>query len=188
MNERKNERFDIQSIYYLKKYHFIKFIKMNFIFFHSLGSLIFKTLSILKDGKIVVKKKRKDGKKNSQFLKTDASGRAPADVWLKHGDTIALKNLPLDAKYSIAEEKTKGYETTVKANGADVSGISECGVQADSIVFVNSSGDILPTGMHRVYALAIIAATGTAVVLVMRRRKKKKMQERDGAQALPPFY
>lgn len=39
-------------------------------------------LSILKDGKIVVKKKWKDGKKNPQFLKADTSGRATADEWL----------------------------------------------------------------------------------------------------------
>lgn len=120
-----------------------------------------------------------DGKKNPQFLKTDASGRAAADIWLKHGDTIILKNLPLDAKYSIAEEKTKGYEATVKANGADVTGISERGVQADSIVFVNSSGGILPTGMHRGHALAIlvaidIIAIGTAAAFMLRRRKKKE--------------
>ena len=140
--------------------------------------MIFKTPSILKDGKIVVKKKWNDGKKNPQFLKTDAGGRATADIWLKHGDTIALKNLSLDAKYSIAEEKTKGYETTVKANGADVTGISECGVQADSIVFVNSSGGILPTGMHRGHALAIIAAIdviaiGAAAAFMLKRKKKE---------------
>ena len=120
-----------------------------------------------------------DGKKNPQFLKTDASGRATADVWLKHGDTITLKNLPLDAKYSIVEEKTNGYETTVKANGANVTGISERGVQADSIVFVNSSGGILPTGMHRGHALAILAAIdiiaiGAAAAFMLRRRKKKE--------------
>lgn len=125
-----------------------------------------------------MKKKWKDGKKNPQFLKADASGKATADVWLKHGDTITLKNLPLDAKYSIAEENTKGYETTVKANGADVTGISECGVQADSIVFVNSSGDILPTGMHRGHALAIIAAIdvitiGAAAAFMLKRKKKE---------------
>lgn len=125
-----------------------------------------------------MKKKWKDGKKNPQFLKADASGKATADVWLKHGDTITLKNLPFDAKYSIAEENTKGYETTVKANGADVTGISECGVQADSIVFVNSSGDILPTGMHRGHALAIIAAIdvitiGAAAAFMLKRKKKE---------------
>ncbi|WP_173655239.1 DUF7601 domain-containing protein [Sharpea azabuensis] len=125
-----------------------------------------------------MKKKWKDGKKNPQFLKADASGKATADVWLKHGDTITLKNLPFDAKYSIAEENTKGYETTVKANGADVTGISECGVQADSIVFVNSSGDILPTGMHRGHALAIIAAIdvitiGAAAAFILKRKKKE---------------
>lgn len=123
-------------------------------------------------------KKWKGGKKNPQFLKADASGRATADVWLKHGDTITLKNLPLDARYSIAEEKTTGYETTVKANGADVTGISECGVQADSIVFVNSSGGILPTGMHRGHALAIIAAIdviaiGAAAAFMLKRKKKE---------------
>lgn len=137
----------------------------------------FKTPNILKDGKIVVKK-WKDGKKNPQFLKADASGRATADVWLKQGDTITLKNLPLDTKYSIMEEKTKGYETTVKANGADVTGISECGVQADSIVFVNSSGGILPTGMHRGHVLAIIAAIdviaiGAAAAFMLKRKKKE---------------
>ena len=120
-----------------------------------------------------------DGKKNPLILKTDASGRATADVWLKHGDTITMKNLPLDAKYSIAEEKAQGYETTVKANEADVAGISERDVQADSIVFVNSSGGILPTGMHRGHALAFIAvidviAIGAAVAFMLRRRKKKE--------------
>lgn len=120
-----------------------------------------------------------DGKKNPQFLKTDANGRATADIWLKHNDTITLKSLPLDAKYSVAEEKTQGYDATVKANGADVTGISERSVQADSIVFVNSSGGILPTGMHRGHALAFIAvidviAIGAAAAFMLRRRKKKE--------------
>ena len=65
----------------------------------------------------------------------------------------------------------------MKANGADVTGISECGVQADSIVFVNSSGGILPTGMHRGHALAIIVAIDVIAIgaaAFMLKRKKKE--------------
>ena len=120
-----------------------------------------------------------DGRKNPQYLKTDENGRATADIWLKHNDTIVLKNLPLDAKYSIAEEKTEGYETTIKANGNEVNDISECSVQPDDIVFINNGGGILPTGIadHKnaiaLACAAIIFATFSVFVLLKRKRKTK---------------
>ena len=120
-----------------------------------------------------------DGRKNPQYLKTDENGRATADIWLKHNDTIVLKNLPLDAKYSIAEEKTEGYETTIKANGNEVNDISERSVQPDDIVFINNGGGILPTGIadHRnaiaLACAAIIFATFSVFVLLKRKRKTK---------------
>ena len=120
-----------------------------------------------------------DNRKNPQYLKTDENGHASADIWLKHNDTIVLKNLPLNAKYSIAEEKTEGYETTIKANGNEVGGISDRKVQADDIVFINNGGGILPTGIadHRnaivLACAAIILATCSAFILFKRKRKLK---------------
>lgn len=100
-----------------------------------------------------------DNRKNPQYLKTDENGHAEADIWLKHNDTIVLKNLPCDAKYSIAEEKIEGYETTIKANGNEVVGaISERSVQPDNIVFINRNGGILPTGVRSKTAVALICA------------------------------
>lgn len=57
--------------------------------------------------------------------------------------------------------------------------ISERTVQADSIVFINRSGGILPTGMHRTHALGILVAiNGIAVAAVatfmLKRRKRKE--------------
>lgn len=120
-----------------------------------------------------------NNKKNPQYLKTDENGHASADIWLKHNDTIVLKNLPLAADYSITEEKAEGYKTAIKLNGSEVGSISDRKVQADDIVFINNGGGVLPTGIadHRnaitLACAAIILVTCSAFILFKRKRKLK---------------
>ena len=98
-----------------------------------------------------------DGKKNPMFIKTDANGHGSADVWLKHNDEIVLKNLPLDAKYSITED-AQGYEKSIEANGSPVKDISNRPVAAETVVFTNTNTAILPTGLRSRTIIAMICA------------------------------
>ena len=98
-----------------------------------------------------------DGKKNPQYIKTDANGHGSTDVWLKHGDEIVLKNLPLDAKYSITEDAS-GYEKSIEANGSSVKDISDRPVAAETVVFTNTNTAILPTGLRSRTTIAMICA------------------------------
>lgn len=98
-----------------------------------------------------------DGKKNPMFITTDANGHGSTDVWLKHGDEIVLKNLPLDAKYSITED-APGYEKSIEANGSPVKDISDRSVAAETVVFTNTNTAILPTGLRNRTTIAMICA------------------------------
>ena len=97
---------------------------------------------------------------NPLYINTDKDGNGTVDIYLKHGENAVLKSLPLKAAYSITEEKTEGYETTVKLNGNEVDGISNRTIlQPDDVVFVNRNGGILPTGLRSRTTIAMICAT-----------------------------
>ena len=120
-----------------------------------------------------------DGKKNPLFIKTDEAGHGSAEIWLKHDDTVVIKNLPLKAKYSIAENPD-GYKQSITINGQNAAAVSERSVGADTVVFTNTSEPmILPTGIiqHRnaiaLACAAIILAVCSAFVLFKRKRKLK---------------
>ena len=102
---------------------------------------------------------------NPLYINTDKDGNGTADIWLKHGETAVLKNLPLKATYSITEEKTEGYETTVKLNNNEVDGISNRTIsQPDDVVFINRNGGVLPTGLRSKTTIAMIC---TAIVFLI---------------------
>ena len=97
-----------------------------------------------------------DGKKNPQYIKTDENGHGSTDIWLKHDDEIVLKNLLLEAKYSIAEDAT-GYEKTITVNDSAVKEISNRHVADETVVFTNRKEPmILPTGLRSRTAIAMI--------------------------------
>lgn len=119
-----------------------------------------------------------DGKKNTASITTDENGNGSADIWLKHNDTVVIKNLPLSAKYSVAEDRGE-YMQSITADGKSVTSVSEHSVAPETIVFTNTNTAILPTGIaaHRntiaLACAAIILAVCFAFALLKRKRKTK---------------
>jgi hypothetical protein len=120
-----------------------------------------------------------DGKKNPQYIKTDENGRGSTDIWLKHDDEMVLKNLPLEAKYSIAEDAA-GYEKTITVNNSAVEGISDRHVADETVVFTNRKEPmILPTGVKQHKKAIALACTAIIVLLtaawyILKKRHKKE--------------
>ena len=119
-----------------------------------------------------------DGKKNAASITTDENGNGTADIWLKHNDTVVIKNIPLSAKYSIAEDPGE-YVPSITINGEKADAVSERQAAPETIVFTNTNTAILPTGIKQhkkaiaIVCTAIIALM-TATWYVLKKRHKKE--------------
>jgi hypothetical protein len=98
-----------------------------------------------------------DGKKNPQYIKTDENGHGSTDIWLKHNDTVVIKNIPLSAKYSVAEDPGE-YVPSITINDKKADAVSERQAAPDTIVFTNTNTAILPTGLRSRTAIAMACA------------------------------
>ena len=74
-----------------------------------------------------------DGTKNTASITTDENGNGTADIWLKHDDTVVIKNIPLSAKYSIAEDPSE-YVPGITINGEKADSVSERRSTKDLII------------------------------------------------------
>lgn len=114
-----------------------------------------------------------DGMKNPLFIKTDDNGHASVDIYLKQNDKIVINNLPLTAKYSIAEDDSN-HKKDITVNGQKVDIISERPVRNDDVVFTNTFNYILPTGFTNRHSIAIICAViiiTTLLLLIFARKR-----------------
>ena len=117
-----------------------------------------------------------DGTKNATSITTDENGRGTADIWLKHNDTVVIKNIPLSAKYSIAEDPGE-YVPSITINGEKADSVSERSAAPDVIVFTNTNTAVLPTGVtqHKksiaLVCTAIIALLTVAWYILKKRHK-----------------
>lgn len=114
-----------------------------------------------------------DGMKNPLFIKTDDNGHASVDIYLKQNDKIVINNLPLTAKYSIAEDDSN-HKKDITVNGQKVDIISERQVANDDVVFTNTFNYILPTGFTNRHSIAIICAViiiTTLLLLIFARKR-----------------
>jgi hypothetical protein len=98
-----------------------------------------------------------DGTKNTASITTDENGNGTADIWLKHNDTVVIKNIPLSAKYSIAEDPGE-YVPGITINGEKADAVSERSVAPDVIVFTNTNTAILPTGLRLKTTISMVCA------------------------------
>ena len=102
---------------------------------------------------------------------------APTDFYLKHGESIVIKDLPAGATYTISEEK-KNYEASYKIgeNGTPVTS-NATGAQtlnADTdVTFTNTLNGTIPTGVLLTIApFAVLMLVGLLGVLVFMRKKR----------------
>ena len=118
-----------------------------------------------------------DGTKNATSITTDENGNGTADIWLKHDDTVVIKNIPLSAKYSIAEDPGE-YVPSITINGEKADAVSERSAAPDVIAFTNTNVAILPTGIYGkkgiAAASALIIVFIIAAVYVLKKIKIRK--------------
>lgn len=114
-----------------------------------------------------------DGMKNPIFIKTDNNGHASVDIYLKQNDKIVINDLPLTAKYSIAEDDNN-HTKEITVNGNKVENISERNVANEDVVFTNTFNYVLPTGFTNRHSIAIICAViiiTTLLLLIFARKR-----------------
>ena len=99
-----------------------------------------------------------------------------ATIYLKHGESFTILNLPVGAAYSVAETNALGYTTTINGTAANedrsITGtIAQGGATA---AYVNNKTFTPPTGLFMdimPYALIFGAAAIGAVAFIARRRR-----------------
>ena len=122
-------------------------------------------------------------------------GTASIDIYLGAGDEVKFDNVPVTANYTVTEMANSGIASYAITDGDKVkssannlmvmqdlsTNINSVNEDEDVIVTFTNKEDrgILPTGMHRGHALAILAAIdiiaiGAAAAFMLRRRKKKE--------------
>ena len=114
-----------------------------------------------------------DDMKNPIFIKTDNNGHASVDIYLKQNDKIVVNDLPLTAKYSIAEDDNN-HTKEITVNGNKVENVSQRNVANEDVVFTNTFNYVLPTGFTNRHSIAIICAViiiTTLLLLIFARKK-----------------
>lgn len=125
------------------------------------------------------------GKENVLTLTSDASGEITRKFYLQHGQSIAVRGLPLNAEYTVTEN-AEDYKST----GASVTGYTDAtsgdiGIVAgnNKVVktsFKNERQGIIPTGLFTIVGSAIavilIALIGIGIVLMGKRRKEERAE------------
>lgn len=89
------------------------------------------------------------------------------DIWLRHGETFTIKNLPYGVTYSVTETAVDGYTS----NKTGDTGTISAATQAAS--FLNVKNGTVDTGvmldsLPYILVLAFVAVAGTALILKKR--------------------
>jgi len=105
-----------------------------------------------------------------------------ATIYLKHGESFTILNLPVGATYTVAETVNSNYTTSVVVNGGGSSqsntASSTIGTSSNTVEFTNNRTTPPPTGIFMgilPFMLLIgIALAGVIVFFVMRRRRRSE--------------
>ena len=120
--------------------------------------------------------KTHDGKNNPESFTTDESGYGKAYVYLKHGDTVTIKDVPLNAKYSIAED-SEDYTQSITVNGKSAESVSERSAAGDDVVFTNNleghNRSLLATGRRDALLVTVISLALLAFAFYRKLKLKK---------------
>lgn len=92
-----------------------------------------------------------EGHKNPLFISQDAQGVIQADIYLKHGEEVVIRNVPKSATYSLIET-VEGYQVSHQINNeAPIASkdINNQPVAQDTVVYINDASGSLPVGLWR---------------------------------------
>lgn len=126
-----------------------------------------------------------DGAKgnNPDFVTADKNGEATVTVWLKHGQTATIANLPATATYTTTEVDNKNYTTTTVADSDTKATLSNdartasatVGKETDTVTYTNEKGFAPATGITAntlpFVGVAAVAVAGGIVLIVKRNRQ-----------------
>lgn len=129
---------------------------------------------------------------NAATITTNADGKATADYWLQHGQSIIVRSMNIGATYEMNEDKTamnnEGYVATITSTDTSdttenenykVSGKIETGDgdQID-ISFSNKRSGVIPTGVIMAVApFAAVTLLGAVGMVTIKMRKKEDDEE-----------
>ena len=105
-----------------------------------------------------------------------------AQITLKHGQQIRIKNLPVNATITVTEQNAEGYNTSYTVNGENKKGGSLTLIKHSTVDVVNEKSDIAATGITDnirgigaglgMAAIAVLSFGGLALLRLKKGRKR----------------
>ena len=105
-----------------------------------------------------------------------------AQITLKHGQQIQIKNLPVNAQITVTERKADGYQTSYTVNGEKENNGTLILIQHSTVDVVNKKSDIAATGITDnirgigaglgMAAIAVLSFGGLALLRLKKGRKR----------------
>ena len=105
-----------------------------------------------------------------------------AQITLKHGQQIQIKNLPVNAQITVTEQKAEGYQTSYTVNGEKENNGTLTLIQHSTVDVVNKKSDIAATGITDnirgigaglgMAAIAVLSFGGLALLRLKKGRKR----------------
>lgn len=105
-----------------------------------------------------------------------------AQIKLKHGQQIQIKNLPVNAQITVTEQSAEGYQTSYTVNGENKKGGSLTLIKHSTVDVVNEKSDIAATGITDnirgigaglgMAAIAVLSFGGLALLRLKKGRKR----------------
>ena len=112
---------------------------------------------------------------------TVTGGKGTVDLWLKHGQTVTIKNMLYGTAYTITESENTGYTVTSAITGdtadskADGATASDASLTASTTVaFTNDKQAVVPTGVVLNTSAPIMGLLLAAALLLMLNAGKRK--------------
>lgn len=125
------------------------------------------------------------GKTNVLKLTSDSNGQIEQKFYLQHGQSIAVRGLPINATYTLTENAEDYKSTASGVSGYDKATTGEIGTIAgnEKVVktsYKNERQGVIPTGVISVVgpavAVIMIAVVGLGIVLLGKRRKEERAE------------
>ncbi|MBR7081617.1 MAG: hypothetical protein IKI49_02775 [Oscillospiraceae bacterium] len=116
-------------------------------------------------------------------LAASATATYTIDVWLKHGQSFKIEQLPYNTTYSITESNNDGYTVTIDNAGTTVNGNTATGTITDAaktVAYTNNKTNTPPTGILLQYGAPIagvLLVAGLMAVLFATKRRKEQEAE-----------
>ena len=110
-------------------------------------------------------------------------GVAQVEIWLKHGQSVTIKDMIYGTKYSITESNNTGYTVSATATGhtdgfsyADNTATDDDLIESATVTYKNTKSTEVPTGISLQSGVAffgLVLAMGMMVLLFVGKRKEQ---------------